>query len=74
MKRGPTPCAEAGRATDVELKSALIAMVPELDSMIPAMATANALDGLDMDTTAFVNATKTIEQVCNFKFDAIGPS
>jgi hypothetical protein len=67
--------AEASKATDVELKSALTAMVSELDRMIPVMATANGIDGLpDMETAEFVNATKKIEDVCHFKFDAITPS
>ena len=67
--------AEASKATDVELKSALTAMVSELDRMIPVMATANGIDGLpDLETAGFLNATKKIEDVCNFKFDAITPS
>jgi hypothetical protein len=67
--------ADAGKATDVELKSALTAMVSELERMIPVMATANGIDGLpDMETAEFVNATKRIEDVCNFKFDAITPN
>ncbi len=67
--------AEATKATDVKLKSALTDMLSELDRMIPVMATANGIDGLpDMETDEFVNATKRIEDVCNFKFDAITPS
>jgi hypothetical protein len=65
---------EATRATNAELKAALTAMESELGKLTAVMATANAIDSIDVETTEFVNATKTIEQVCNFKFAAIGPS
>jgi hypothetical protein len=66
---------ETGKATDAELKGALTMMVAEFDKMIPQMATANGIDGLpDMETTDFVNSSKTIEKVCGFKFDEIAPS